>query len=839
MKIIDLFLKNGVGLGELNPYTFVLNITEANKNKPIYLPIENSTSLYNYFYVDYGDGSDIKGPLNDFESTKHIYSEPGEYTVKIWGIVEKMSTYLGSSDARSNNLYYYRYALTEIVNWGNLESISYSCFCRSCTRLKKIPAGELPYPVNNTEISYSYMFAGVDSPEFKDVIENEVTPVTLPIQKIKNAIDNKTISKITFESMFSIAVNSTPPLPIINQIFHKMNELNYYYNIEDYVLHNKITIVRDGVIPVDETQASDLLSYIQKVYLFDASFQFKSKITDNQNKLLNETTGEQISSLVNQYNYYYTSDGEIDINKPCVISTYILPRHNIDDLTYRYLFFKFNSFPIGGDGFNGTYISTLYDKQYEIICEDISDKENGKLKKFDYKRHIESIDYYDSYGPKYISGSYNASLSTFMMKYLEINDIEETLVQYNFYNCIPISGLTYIKERYPDINTLDDVKGIFFDTSKNKWKDNTWKYNKKSNLNTAYKSYGFNNIMYMPMEEKIRFIIDNAITYTSEWIKPQKFWCVPKQINITEYTFEDDTKISGNDYLGTLMNLELPSKSETGIYLNDITDNVNIYYNTTKPITTDNELYVSIGEISLLSGYHYNIDINIPISQYLSSIILDENSYTRGINHLDSIIYKKYNGHLTAFVYTLGTANTTYKIYNENNIPYTNISYIPSTYILPSAITNIDYIYQGGYETKLESTTYKLKIPNTIASLNFSFYYSNINNGDYTFFEFPITNNNTNYSSLFNSSSISGIPIFNINTSKNITFTNTFYNCKNIIEIPIEKFNLENTSGQIILTNSFALCTNLKEIPLGIHSTTATMKYLKTFDGCTSLTRYK
>lgn len=471
------------GKGVINPLILKLKINKPNTY--VSIPIDNGNNLYNYYFVTWGDDDIIYGPYTDVIAS-HTYQLVGEYIVKIWGIIEHL--YFRHISA-INGTTKFNNAITDILQYGQLECISYASTFYNCTNIQTLPSGNLPFPLNfrdnNKRISYNNMFNYSSK-----ITVDSLNQVSLPINDIEKNIND--ITEINLSTLFAAIYIETYPT-ILTQNIKQLYSLGYSKEkIDDkYSIKNNFKIDINQVINLN--YINNISSYMNSIYLLNAAINFP-----NKNNPLYDNNNNQISAIVQQENYFYNSLGYIDTNKPMILSTYILPRYEVDDLIYDNIFLLFNSFNFTGSAFSKTYITTLPDKHYNIICENVNNKTlDNKLIKYDYKKHIENIDYYDYNGPKYIVGSYNETEKTFYMKYKELNQIEETVVKYVFHNCIPISGITYIPDNIPNnasIETFDDIqKYLFNDLS---WQKNLhWQSGKNPDktytLDTAYKSYSF------------------------------------------------------------------------------------------------------------------------------------------------------------------------------------------------------------------------------------------------------------------------------------------------------------------------------------------------------------
>lgn len=455
--------------------------------------------------------------------------------------------------------------------------------------------------------------------------DDTLSKITFPFDRIKKA---KHISSIIFTDFLNLTNNTKiTKLPkIIIDIINEIPKIQYYIN-SDNIVTSKFDFSYDGLLKIATLSIPEIIKtgYLLNTFNFGA-------ISNRNNEIL-DVSNEQVSALVKQYNYFYTSGGVIDDTKDPIISTYILPRHEFDDLIYKNIFFKVST-EVGAIAemiryFADTaynYLTTIYSNQYEIISENIK---NNTL--FDYKKHIETINYYDVYGPKYITNTYDDEEKTFIMKYPHHDTYHDVFVKYKFYNSIPIAYIKYRKNRInPDLDTLESIiqKGY-------EWKEiteNTHSYENSS----SYWSYGYTGSIYLSSEERLKHVINRHISVLSRWLNAFPFQLVPKKDKITTSIINIENKqIEANNYLQLLFEFGTPNSYQDVKNKLDTLTECNIYYNTTLPInesTNLSNIKLSVANPIVLTNYKYNLDINPPISEYLSSVILTETGYTRRLS---------------------------------------------------------------------------------------------------------------------------------------------------------------------------------------------------------------
>lgn len=849
------------GGGELNKFVFTVKITSDLINTKIYIPIsirtDSNAPQYIYCYVDYGDGTPIQLVTKAEDlSAYHIYNEAREYDIAMWGVVQNMNLYMDST-YDTQRFAKFKSALIKIKNWGNLETIWFIQTFAGCTNLIEIPKGDMIIPFFDENISTVLPMYGMFS-SCTALTDQALENVTFPYKKIDNI---KTTKKFDL-SLFGLCngLNNCTKYPkfIENDILNNLYKLSKYVDINDNII-DRFTLNTNSIFNTNRFSSNDVL---KNFYLNNTMDPTRSQ----SNTPITDKNGQQISALVQQENYYYTSDGRIDYDKPCEINTYIIPRYTWDDLMHYNIFFKAQTQTLSINNiYSSSYVTTIADKPYKILYEDIT-----KNVKFNFKKFIEDFNknnQYGEFGPKYVENTYNEEevycltgksdekygviyekiSGTYIMEFKQLDGLQVNLIKYTFKNHLPLRSVTCLT-KYRSI-TLEDLKNNS-KANKNYYTENGSEFNVF--VNDVSSTYTYTSMIQIPQEERYRALLSNrgfsSICRMFGW-NPYSLYVKEDEIETHNYVINKNTTIAASNKIALMYEHVIKYYITLANYLYYDSEYIDFYYQSTKtPNTTSRDadrLDISIVPILLLSGYNYvegiNKHINPPISKYLSSVVLDENGYTRGIAHFADIMYERDNPTTINLSQTISINTqglTTTKVYG----------YIPSTFIL-STNNNLNIVIGYGFDNlAVHVFSYAesdLIIPSSVTQFQrmFTGNRSQNFNGDYKFLKFDDASNANSFFQFFSSNpTISGDNIcdFKFEEHPNITLSisEVFSNCTNLTHVPLSSFNVSETLRIATVENLFNKCVNLTEIPEGLNfaSNISNTKMNNLFYNCTSLT---
>lgn len=572
--------------------------------------------------------------------------------------------------------------------------------------------------------------------------------VTFPYQKYAN---QKIIFTINLYAAWS-GLNKCTKLPsfIENDILDKLIKLSQYIDVNDEI-QSRFTVTRGIIFSTNKFDTNDLIKnfYINRTLPISAS---------DVKKLVNKN-GNQISALVQQENYYYKSNGQIDYTRPVEISTYILPRYTFDDLMHWELYFDRTNYGQGVSNIYGSCcLTTMPNKPYKVLCEDIS---QTPLKQFDHEKHIKEFNKdnkYSAFGPKYVEGTYNENevytisglypqsieygkiyeqiSGTYIMEFQDLNGLQTTLVKYTFKNNLPIRSLKCLYKNRTD--TLTDLK--------NNTSIHSNKYEVINNLpsifRNIYHTYGFGGLPCLSPEERYRAIIDTDTSNLGRLFGWNPYYLYPKPNKISSNKYTVQGTNNKKNSITAYNNIELlyDYAYNSGNYMSYNPDYIDFYYQSTKtpnyiPITAG--LDISMVPIIALSGYNYkegiNNNINPPISKYLSNMILDKNGYTRGLPYLYDIHYEK-------FKLKFDLSQSVGLSIASTSAAYIS-GYYPSTYIMPNSYEDtiaFAYFNESLNSKCLSYAEDDVVIPSTISQITRGFISTRGEyfNGNYKFLKF-------------------------------------------------------------------------------------------------------
>ncbi|MBR9853909.1 MAG: BspA family leucine-rich repeat surface protein [Algicola sp.] len=126
-----------------------VSVWRVNANESITLPLVDNGN-YN-FKVFWGDGQESIVATYDLESATHTYTQAGDYTVTVWGVIEGFNFY--KTDQSAGNI-------LDITNWGQVKLGNDEAYFRNCSNLQ-ISAADSPDLTGTTTLKA--MFRGATS----------------------------------------------------------------------------------------------------------------------------------------------------------------------------------------------------------------------------------------------------------------------------------------------------------------------------------------------------------------------------------------------------------------------------------------------------------------------------------------------------------------------------------------------------------------------------------------------------------------------------------------------------------------------------------------------------